>query len=104
MTLAQLESLTEDELAMALFIVNHISPLDIPKMELQPRNLTWFKHDALTKKLMDAFPRVRPEGHETFVSMMQKLGITVTIHKVPVPQPPPPNEVTASNNVSGSST
>lgn len=100
MKLAQLESLTEDELEMMLYIISVVNPPSSPKLdEWKPHNLTWFKHDALVKRLMDSFPRVLPEGHEIFVSMMQKIGIAVQIHKVPVPPPPPPNEASASATI-----
>ena len=79
MTLNQLETLTEDELALVLYVVNVIAPLDVPKMTFEPRHLTWFKHDALIKKLLDSFNRLKPEGHATYVSLMQKLGVCIQI-------------------------
>lgn len=101
MTLNQLKTLTEDEMALALYIVNVIEPLDIPKIELEPRHLTWFRHDALVHKLVRAFPRLLPEGHPIFVSLMEKLGVKgeiKTTGTIPNPEitnsicPPPPNE------------
>ena len=58
MTLNQLETLTEDELALALYVVNVIAPLEVPKMTFEPRHLTWFKHDMLIKKLLDSFNKL----------------------------------------------
>jgi hypothetical protein len=100
MTLNQLETLTEDELALALYIVNVIEPLDIPKMQFEPRQLTWFRHEALVEKLVRAFPKLLPEGHPIFVSLMEKLGVKGEIRKPEPPQteatssicPPPQNE------------
>ena len=81
MTLNQLNSLTDEELGIVLVVVNHISPIESPKMQFEPRQLTWFKHDALVKKLLDSFNRLKPEGHDTYVSLMQKLGVKVEIKK-----------------------
>ena len=85
MTLNQLTDLNDDELAMALYIVNVIAPPESPKMEFQPRHLTWFKHDVLIKKFLDSFNRLMPEGHATYVSLMQKLGIKVEIKQTQIP-------------------
>lgn len=97
MTLNQLQTLNEDEIAMALFVVNNIFPT-LPPMEYSPRNLTWIKHDILIKKLTDAFPKVKPEAHPIFASLMEKLGVKVTIEKVD----PPALPITASTENTGS--
>jgi len=93
MTLSQLESLSDDELAMALYIVNVLKPVQPPIGEINPRGLTWFKHDLLVKKILDCFPLVKPEHHPIFVSLLDKLGVKVEIHAQP---PPPPTEVSSS--------
>lgn len=99
MTLNQLYSLDEQELALLLYIVNVINPLDFPKLDFQPRNLTWFKHDMLIKKLTDAFPRLNRDGHELYVSMLEKLGVKFEIKyeepKIEISQP-------VSENISNS--
>lgn len=77
MTLNQLESLTEDELAMCLYVVNVISPPDIPKVEFTARNLTWFRHDMLVQKLVDATPKVKEEAHDIYFSLLGKLGVKI---------------------------
>lgn len=74
MTLEQLNSLTEDELGMALFVVNVVDPLKLPKMNLAPRHLTWFRHEFLVKKLVDSYNTVLPEGRATYISLLNKLG------------------------------
>jgi hypothetical protein len=94
MTLNQLETLTEDELALALYVVNVIEPLEAPKMEFEPRHLTWFRHQALVEKLVRAFPKLLPEGHPTFVSLMEKLGVKGEVRK---PEPPPTPEPISSS-------
>lgn len=88
MTINQLNTLTEEELSIVLYIVNVVSPLSFPKIEFKPENLVWFKHDALVKKLLDTFPSIKPEGHEIFKSLMLKLGVKVDINIVPPPPPP----------------
>ena len=93
MTLNQLEDLTEDELALVLYVVNVIAPLEVPKMQFEPRQLTWFKHDMLIKKLLDSFNKLKPEGHATYVSLMQKLGVCIEIK-----QQPPPNDTARTEN------
>ena len=87
MTLNQLESLTEDELCLCLYIVNVTFPVECPKMEFTPRQLTWLKHDALVKKLTDAFPRLKHEAHPIYSSLLTKLGIQ---HQIKYEQPQPP--------------
>lgn len=86
MTLNQLQTLTEDELAMALYIVNTISPPGIPPGPFEPRELTWFKHHALIQKFIDSFPKIKPECHTIYKSLMEKLGMKIEIN--PIPQPP----------------
>lgn len=99
MTLNQLQTLTDDELGMALHIVNEISPPGIPPGPFSERELTWFKHKLLVQKFIDAFPRLTPEGHEIYVSLMQKLGVKVEINVVqppPAPAPEPTPVITGS--------
>lgn len=92
MTLNQLETLTEDELAMCLYIVNVIDPLAAPKMEFEPRNLTWFKHEFLVKKIVNSYTRLLPEGHATYVSLLDKLG-----YKFEIPKQPTSTETSSVN-------
>lgn len=77
MTLNQLETLTEDELAMVLYVVNVISHPGIPKIEFTSRQLTWFNHDMLIQKLVDAIPQVKEENQPNYVSMLEKLGAKI---------------------------
>lgn len=86
MTLNQLETLTEDELALALYVVNVVAPPVLPKMTFEPRHLTWFRHDMLIKKLLDSFTKLKPEGHATYTSLMQKLGVKVEIKQNETPR------------------
>jgi hypothetical protein len=74
MTLEQVSSFTEDELAMILYIINHIQPTD-PHMEIPVNGLVWFKKGVVEKKIMDSFQKVKPEYHSLFSSILNKLGI-----------------------------
>jgi hypothetical protein len=97
MTLDQLYELTPDELALVLVIVNDIAPPASPKMTFEPRHLTWFRHDQLIKKLVDVFPKLKPEGHATYVSLMQKLGVCIQIQSsAKLPEIKPEAEITKS--------
>lgn len=94
MTLNQLQTLTDDELAIALYVVNHVSPPGIPPGPFEARELTWFKHPALVQKLIDSFPKIKPEGHATYSSLMGKLGVKVEINPIPQsPEAPPSGSV-----------
>jgi hypothetical protein len=46
----------------------------------------------LVKKLLDAFPSLKPEGHTSYSSLLKKLGIQ---HEIKYEQPPTP-AITAS--------
>jgi len=103
----QLDSLTEDELAVLFYVVNVVSPMTFPKMEFDMNSIKWFRHDMLIKKLLDSFNRLKPEGHATYTTLMEKLGVKIEIKPVPPPQPPPTASVaetppTASAPVSSS--
>jgi hypothetical protein len=84
MTLYQLESLTEEELGMALYIVNTLKPLK-PSIELPPRGLTWLRKGELEKRLMESFSFIKPEAHPIYSSLLNKLGIQ---HEIKYEQPP----------------
>jgi hypothetical protein len=87
MTLNQLKSLTEDELAMCLYVVNLVDPLKLPAINMAPRHLTWFKHEFLIKKLVNAYPNVLPEGQATYISLLNKLGYhEIKLVKTDVPE------------------
>ena len=87
MNIAQLESLTEDERSLLFYIVNVVSPMTCPKMEFDMNSIKWMRHDMLLRKLLDVLPKMKPEGHQLFVDMMQKLGVKVEISPTPQPQP-----------------
>lgn len=94
MTFQQLHNLTEDELAICLYVVGVLDPVTFPKIEItEPRQLISFRHDALVQKLLNAFPKLKPEAFSIYISLMEKLGVKVEIRV----QEPTPNETTGSN-------
>lgn len=101
MTLNQLETLSEDELALALYIVNVVAPPVLPKGPFEPRHLTWFNHEQLIRKFLEIFSKLTPDGHATYVSLMQKLGVCIQIQQHPVPNP---NETDATPTTTATET
>lgn len=87
MTLNQLNSLDEQELGLALYVINVLAPPGSPKVEFKPKNLTWFRRGVLEKKFLDIFPMLKPEGHATYSSLLNKLGIQ---HEIKYEQPSAP--------------
>ena len=67
-----LQSLTEDELAMLLYILNEEPPL--PITEVTPQMVLSYKLDALTWKLSQWEPRVKDEFKEIFNQLMFKIS------------------------------
>jgi hypothetical protein len=72
----QLQSLTDDELSLLLYVVNVIDPLKAPKIEIGPKELLWFKHDALLGKLSQQETKLTPEGKVVYDGLMAKLKMT----------------------------
>lgn len=75
MRIGQLESLTEDELSLLLYIVNVIEPLR-PPLEITPKFLLFFQHDALVWKVAQQESKLTDEGKKIFHGLMTKLNRT----------------------------
>lgn len=75
MRISQLDSLTEMELCLLLYVVNILSPVG-PELEITPRLLLSVKHDALLWKLSQIQPQLNEEGTKVFTSLMTKLNKT----------------------------
>jgi hypothetical protein len=75
MRIGQLQSLTENELALLLFIVNEVAPTS-PKMEITPNLLLFFKHDALLWTVAQQESKLTDEGKKIFHGLMTKLNRT----------------------------
>lgn len=84
MTLAQLESLDDMELALILYIINNVYPVDIPKMQFEPRHLTWFRKGVLEERIQRSFPLLEKSAHPVFSSLLNKLGVA---HEIRYEQP-----------------
>lgn len=100
MSIEQLSLLNDEELSMLLYIVNVLYPISgIPDMpsELLPA----IKHAALVKKLSDAFPKLKPEAHPIYSSLLTKLNIE---HKIEYSKPVVPEipVISGSTETSGS--
>jgi hypothetical protein len=78
MRISQLQSLTQEELQLLLYVVNIVEPLTSPKIEIGLKQLTWFKHDELIKKLTNQESKLTPEGQVVFKGLMTKLNKTAT--------------------------
>jgi len=103
MTLNQLQLLTDDEVGMALYIISYISPPGVPPGPFEdPKELTWFKHNFLIQKLLDAFQKINPEFHPVYKSLMEKLGVAVEINPVTIPTPITNSTETAENSTTSS--
>lgn len=77
MRIGQLESLTNDELSLLLYVVNVLEPLSVPKIEIKPKELLWYKHDVLLWKLTQIQSKLTDEGKPIFESLMTKLNQTL---------------------------
>lgn len=76
MRISQLQSLTQEELELLLYVVNIIEPLTAPKIEIGPKQLLWFKHDMLLRKLANQESKLTSEGQIIFKGLMTKLNKT----------------------------
>jgi len=76
MRISQLQSLTQDELSLLLYIVNVIEPLQAPKIEIGLKELLWFKHDFLIQKVARQESKLTPDGKIIFQRLMAKLNKT----------------------------
>ena len=75
-TLHQLNSLTDDEIAVVLYIVNCLEPKVLP-YELGPRLLCSIKHHKLCERVVKSEPFINELGMPILVSLKSKLGISI---------------------------
>jgi hypothetical protein len=94
-----IDTLTEEELALLLVIVNERRPSTVPPIQFDRTTVNWFKHEALCEKVGSVFNELKQEGHPLFSSLLTKMGVQ---HEIKYEQPPVP-EVTGSTEVTGSS-
>ncbi len=79
MRIGQLQSLTEYELSLLLYIVNKVDTISIPKIEIGPKELLWIKHDVLLWKLAKQESKLTPEGKFIFKGLMTKLNSPIPL-------------------------
>jgi hypothetical protein len=76
MRIGQVENLIDAELSLLLYVVNVLFPLAVPKTEIGPKELLWYKHDAILVMLQKSESRLTPEGKIIFDGLMAKLKMT----------------------------
>ena len=75
MRINQLKLLNNDELSALLWVINRIEPLvSTPRMEYGPKDLLWFKHDAILWKLAQSEQYFTSEFKHICHSLMVKLN------------------------------
>lgn len=74
--LETIQSLTEDELAFVLFVVNKIKPC-LPNTEINKNILPYFKYDFLARTIVSCKDSVSDEGQEIFKNVCKKLSIAI---------------------------
>jgi len=75
MTLSQLHSLNEDELALLWFIINKVSP-PVVCWEMEPSLFCSINHQKLINRINQCDKFVKPEHMDKFTSLRTKLGIS----------------------------
>jgi hypothetical protein len=82
MNIVQLESLTENELYILFYVVNHLSPTTFPpSFEYDLSTIKTIKHDMLIQKLLASEPQVKDEHKQDFDTLMNKLGVNIERNK-----------------------
>jgi hypothetical protein len=74
-----IQSLNEDEMSLLLYFVNVVGRPLSHNIPFEVNDLKFFRKDILTKKLLDSFNKLTPDGHPIFVSLMEKFGVKVEI-------------------------
>jgi len=75
MRISQVQSLSEEELSLLLYIVNVIHPIK-PGPEITPNLLPTIRHDALLWIVSQQEPKLTAAGKIVFQSLMVKLNKT----------------------------
>lgn len=76
MKLEQLESLTEDELAMLWFCINKVNPPVLTSVELEPSLFVSIKHKRLMDRILQCAQHVKEEHHAVFTGLVNKLKVS----------------------------
>ena len=92
-----INSLSEEEMGMLLYFVNVASRPLSHKIQFEINDLKFFRKDVLAQNLVSSFDKLTPEGHPTFISLMEKFGVKVEIKKeIPIVEEPVQLPVTSS--------
>jgi hypothetical protein len=75
MRIEQLNSLTEDELAMLWGFVNIVKPVIIQNVELDPSLFTSINHRKLMDRLINSKKLLKEEHHPIFDGLVNKLRL-----------------------------
>ncbi len=73
MRMDTIKFLTEDELALLLYIVNVVEPMTFPKMEIGVKELPWLRQKLLVEKLARQHDKLKPEGLEILKTLVSKI-------------------------------
>lgn len=76
MRISQLQSFTNTELSLLLYIVNEVEPIMGPKVEIGKNELLWIRHDDLLQKLVRQQDKLTDEGRVIFNQVLAKLSKT----------------------------
>lgn len=76
MKLEQLESLTEDELAMLWFILNKVNPPVLNGVELESSLFVSIKHGRLMDRILQCAQHVKDEHRAVFTGLVNKLKVS----------------------------
>lgn len=74
MTLSQLDSLNEDELALLWFIINKVTPT-VMSWEMEPSLFCSINHTKLVNRIIQCEKFIKPEHMDKFTGLKSKLGI-----------------------------
>lgn len=77
MTLEQLHSLNEDEIAMLWYAVNKIQPPVLAGVELDPSVFCSIRHSGLVNRVLQLEPAVKDEYKTIYSELKQKLNVNV---------------------------
>lgn len=75
MTLEQLHSLNEDEIAMLWFMINKVYKPAIFGIEMEPVIFTSIKHKWLSQRVIHMKDCIKEEHRPIYESLRSKLGI-----------------------------
>jgi hypothetical protein len=75
MKIEQLNSLTEDELAMLWGCINVVKPTILQNVELETQLFTSINHKKLMNRLLDSKKLLKEEHHAIFDGLVNKLRV-----------------------------